>query len=285
MPEQPERPAVPDDVWERFVRDNTPQPAAAPEPRQVQPSANRKNYLRTAIAVPALAAAVTAVLVLLPIGGKAHDRDQAKDAKDAAPAAAHPSDAAPAITASLPPDAPAALPSLLARPVITGERAFPDAVVKGRSGQEYRRVDTATTTDCSRVVSEELAALLDQSRGCLRSTAALYVDSAKKARISVTVMSFRKVEDAATVMGMATMSPVRYQVVSLDPPPGSDLPPLRPGGAGVLRRVMTVRSVVFANAEWADGRTTGEAELTAMDSELLDLARMKVAAYEQGKAG
>ncbi|CAM5531990.1 putative protein OS=Streptomyces griseomycini OX=66895 GN=FHS37_000449 PE=4 SV=1 [Streptomyces griseomycini] len=51
----------------------------------------------------------------------------------------------PSATASLPSDAPAALPSLLARPVIRPERAFPEKSVRLKDGSRYQRVATSAT--------------------------------------------------------------------------------------------------------------------------------------------
>lgn len=47
------------------------------------------------------------------------------------------------------------------------------------------------------------------------------------------------------------------------------MPTVPPGSAGVFRRLMTVRSVVFANGQWGDGAETGEAELTRQTEGLL----------------
>lgn len=198
-----------------------------------------------------------------------------------------PASAAPASTTAsgpaVPSDAPSALPSLLARPVIRPEQAFPQTVVRLRDGSRYSRVDLATTTDCARGMSQELAALTEQGEECSRLTAALFTDADRRSQVTVTVLSFARVEDASRVFMMASMDPVTYQVVSLDPPPEADLPTVPPGSAGVFRRLMTVRSVVFANGQWGDGSETGEAELTAQTEGLLQHVNDTVVAYEDGK--
>ncbi|MFF6998591.1 hypothetical protein ACFY93_27005 [Streptomyces sp. NPDC008313] len=73
-----------------------------------------------------------------------------------------------------------------------------------------------------------------------------------------------------------------YQVVALDPPPEAGLPTVPPGSPGVLQ-LMTVRSVVFAGGQWADGSASGEAELTKITSGLLQHVSDRVVAYEQGR--
>ncbi len=188
----------------------------------------------------------------------------------------------PSVTAALPSDAPTTLPSLLARPVIRPEQAFPQQNVRLKDGSRHHRVDLATTTDCARGTSPELAALLEQSEGCVRLTAALFTDTEQRSQVTVSVLSFRRVEDASAVFMMASMDPVTYQVVSLDPPPEAGLPTVPPGSAGVFRRLMTVRSVVFANGQWGDGSQTGEDELTRLTEGLLQHVSDTVAAYEQG---
>ncbi|MER6343709.1 hypothetical protein ACWC10_00125 [Streptomyces sp. NPDC001595] len=189
---------------------------------------------------------------------------------------------APSVTVSLPPDAPSALPSLLARPVVRPEQAFPATAVRLRNGSRYERVDLATTPDCAQGTSPELAALIEQGEGCVRLTAALFTDVERRSQVTVSVLSFRRVEDASSVFAMASMDPVTYQTVSLDPPPAAGMPTVPPGAAGVFRRVMTVRSVVFANGQWGDGAETEEAEITRQTEELLQYAADNVVAYEEG---
>ncbi|MGW0190478.1 hypothetical protein ACWDV7_32715 [Streptomyces sp. NPDC003362] len=188
----------------------------------------------------------------------------------------------PSVTSSLPPDAPSALPSLLARPVVRPEQAFPATSVRLDDGSRYERVDLATTPDCAQGMSPELAALIEQGEGCLRLTAALFTDVERRSQVTVTVLSFRRVEDASSVFAMASMDPVTYQTVSLDPPPEAGMPTVPPGAAGVFRRLMTVRSVVFANGQWGDGAETEEAAITAQTEDLLQYVNDNVVAYEEG---
>ncbi len=144
-------------------------------------------------------------------------------------------------------------------------------------------VGKATTTECERGMSQELAGIIAQGGGCLQLTSALFTDAERRSQVTVGVLSLKRAEDAASVFGMVSMDPVTYQVVSLDPPPEAGLPTVPPGSAGVFRRLMTVRSVVFSNAQWADGSETREAELTEQATELLTYVNGNVVAYEEGK--
>ncbi|MFI1563294.1 hypothetical protein ACH4ZX_09535 [Streptomyces sp. NPDC020490] len=224
-----------------------------------------------------LAAAVAAGLVLY--SADAHEVPAAAPSADASGTTA----SAPPGAAALPSGAPSALPSLLALPVVRPEQAFPERAVRLADGSRYERVELGTTTDCADGMSQELASLATRGQGCLRLSAALFTDAARRSQVTVTVVSFRRPEDAWLVFGTAATDPVTYQVVSLDPPPGSGLPTVPPGSAGVFRRLATVRSVVFANGQWGDGSETREAQLTAETEGLLKYVDDKVAAYEQGR--
>ncbi|WP_229870661.1 hypothetical protein [Streptomyces phaeofaciens] len=193
--------------------------------------------------------------------------------------------AVPSVEVGLPSDAPSALPSLLALPIVRPEEAFPAKSVRLSDGSRFTRVELATTTDCARGMSPELAELITQGGACSRMTAGLFTDTDRLSQVTVTVLSFERVEDASRVFAMASMDPVTYQVVSLDPPPEAGMPTVPPGSAGVFRRVMTVRSVVFANGQWGDGKETGEAELTGQTEGLLGYVRDKVVAHEEGRTG
>ncbi|WP_211286463.1 hypothetical protein [Streptomyces griseoruber] len=193
--------------------------------------------------------------------------------------------AVPSVGVTLPSDAPRSLPSLLSRPVIRPEQAFPATSVRLTDGSRYTRVDLATTTDCARGTSPGLARLIEQGGECSRLTAGLFTDTDRLSQITVTVLSFARVEDASRVFMMASTDPVTYQVVSLDPPPEAGLPTVPPGSAGVFRRLMTVRSVVFANGQWGDGKESREAELTAQTEGLLRHVNATVVAYEEGRTG
>ncbi|PWI18806.1 hypothetical protein DI272_35205 [Streptomyces sp. Act143] len=237
----------------------------------------RRRRTRRAVAAGTgvvLVAAITTGAVLYTDGG----RGGAAAAAPSSPAAS--AAPVPSVTVSMPSDAPSALPSLLARPVIRPEQAFPAKSVRPADGSRYERVDLATTSDCSEGTAPELAALIAQGQGCERLTAALFTDAERRSQVTVTVLSFRTVQDASSVFAMASMDPVTYQVVSLDPPPEAGMPTVPPGSAGVFRRLMTVRSVVFANGQWGDGSEADEAAITKQTEDLLRYVDDDVLAYE-----
>ncbi|MFI6013871.1 hypothetical protein ACIBAG_34560 [Streptomyces sp. NPDC051243] len=232
----------------------------------------------------AVAAGTGVVLVAAIAAGVAMYRGGAGGTSAGSPAPAAVSDTpVPTVDVTLPSDAPTALPSLLARPVIRPEQAFPEQNVLLKDGSRYTRVDLASTTDCARGMAPELAELIEQGEPCSRLTAALFTDADRRSQVTVTVLSFERVEDASRVFMMASMDPVTYQVVSLDPPPEAGMPTVPPGSAGVFRRVMTVRSVVFANGQWGDGAETEEAAITRQTEGLLSYVNDTVVAYEDGK--
>ncbi|MGI5374867.1 hypothetical protein ACQEV2_11585 [Streptomyces sp. CA-251387] len=232
----------------------------------------------------AVAAGTSVVLVAAIAAGVAMYRGGDGDPEAGSPAPTAVSDTpVPTVDATLPSDAPTALPSLLARPVIRPGQAFPEKSVRLKDGSRYTRVDLATTTDCARGMSPQLAELIEQGEPCSRLTAALFTDADRRSQVTVTVLSFARVEDASRVFMMASMDPVTYQVVALDPPPEAGLPTVPPGSAGVFRRVMTVRSVVFASGQWGDGAETEEAAITQQTEGLLSYVNDTVAAYEEGK--
>jgi len=231
-----------------------------------------------------LAAAIAAGVVMA-VGEPGDDGADAAVAPSPTAGSSTPPAPAPSVSVAMPSDAPTALPSLLARPIVRPEQAFPEKTVRLKDGSTYERVDLATTTGCGRGMSPELASLIEQGEECSRLTAALFTDAERRSQVTVTVVSFRRVEDASRVFAMASMDPVRYQVVSLDPPPEAGLPTVPPGSAGVFQRLMTVRSVVFANGQWGDGAETGEKALTKETEGLLQYVDDKVVAYEEGKSG
>ncbi|GAA3805128.1 hypothetical protein GCM10023083_45410 [Streptomyces phyllanthi] len=191
----------------------------------------------------------------------------------------------PSVSVAPPSNAPSALPSLLERPIIRPGQAFPEKTVRLKDGSAYERVDLASTDDCPRGMSPELAELIEQGKECSRLTAALFTDAERRSQVTVTVLSFERPEDASRVFMMASMDPVTYQVVSLDPPPEAGMPTVPPGSAGVFQRLMTVRSVVFANGQWGDGAETEEDAITRQTTDLLKHVSDTVVAYEDGRAG
>ncbi|MFH8803545.1 hypothetical protein ACH4F6_28725 [Streptomyces sp. NPDC017936] len=277
-----------------YARSTAPHPQPDPYARPAAPYAQPDPYasyaaeqerIRRRRRTRRAAAAGTGLVLVAAIAAGAlmmTGGDDDGEPLSAAPASTTPVPAVPSVDVGLPSDAPSSLPSLLARPVIRPEQAFPRTAVRLADGSRYTRVDLATTPDCAEGMSPQLAELIEQGEECSRLTAALFTDADRRSQVTVTVLSFARVEDASRVFMMASVDPVTYQVVSLDPPPEAGLPTVPPGSAGVFRRLMTVRSVVFANGQWGDGSETGEAELTAQTEGLLQYVNDTVVKYESG---
>ncbi|MER7573077.1 hypothetical protein [Streptomyces sp. NPDC126514] len=217
---------------------------------------------------------------LLLLGGDGEDPAGAADATPSAAAEPSGTEGVPRVDVGTPSDVPSALPSLLERPIISADQAFPRETVTLEDGSAFERVDRVTTTDCARGMSQELAELIEQGGPCARMTAALFTDADRRSQVTVSVLSFERPEDASRVFMMASMDPVTYQVVSLDPAPEAGLPTVPPGSPGLFERLMTVRSVVFANGQWGDGSETREDELTRQTQGLLQYVNDDVVAYE-----
>ncbi|MGX1884171.1 hypothetical protein [Streptomyces sp. NPDC055287] len=258
-------------------------PPRFPPPPPPAPQSARRTWLIAGGAVGVLAVVSAVAVGAVLYVGQGDDSGADKAGTAGPPSSASASAApAPSVDAALPSDAPTALPSLLSRPVVRAARAFPEKTVRLADGTVYHRVDVATTTACEHGMSQQLAGLVAQGGGCLQLTSALFTDAERRSQVTIGVLSLKRAQDAASVFGMASMDPVTYQVVSLDPPPEADLPTVPPGSAGVFRRLMTVRSVVFSNAQWADGSEAREAELTKQGTDLLAYVNENVAAYEEG---
>ncbi|WP_368656238.1 hypothetical protein, partial [Streptomyces viridosporus] len=213
------------------------------------------------------------------------------------PSASTAAKSAPSGAASLPAGAPDALPSPLARPAVRPEQAFPEKNVRLKDGSRYQRVGLATTTDCAEGLSAESAALVDRGEGCARLTSALFTDVERRSRTTVTVASFRRAEDASAVFARVSTDPVAHRVVPLVPQTEAGLPAVPPGSggpagprgstesAGLFAQLMTVRSVVFAHGQGADGAEPEEVALARRTQGLLRYVHDHVMAYEQGGHG
>lgn len=200
------------------------QPYGPPDPyaRWVAEQERIRRRRRTRLAVAGAAGAVlvaaVAVGAVMTVGdGKAGETS------------ASPASAGTAATSAATPSA-ASSP-----PVVRPEQAFPEKSVRLKDGSRYERVDLATTTRCADGMSQELASFSEKGSGCLQLTSALFTDAERRSQVTVTVVTYRRAEDAMLVFGMAATDPVTYQVVSLDPPPEAGLPtvpPARPGCSG-----------------------------------------------------
>ncbi|MFE3205263.1 hypothetical protein [Embleya sp. NPDC059237] len=168
-----------------------------------------------------------------------------------------------------------------AAPPVPETKAFPEARVRLPSGAEFQRVDVHVPRTCAEMFAPDLAATVARGAGCTRLAAALYTDADRRMRISVAVVTMNRAEDAAALFALTGADPIRYQVVALDPPAGSTLKPVPPGGTGDFGRLMAVRSLVVSSAEWSDGRTDGAKELRSAAGELLKYVQTRVADYEE----
>ncbi|GCD92460.1 hypothetical protein [Embleya hyalina] len=189
-------------------------------------------------------------------------------------------------TAGIPASPPAASTPLQvgraeAAPPVPETKAFPEARVRLPSGAAFERVDVHVPRTCAEMFAPDLTAAVARGAGCTRLAAALYTDADRRMRISVAVVTMNRAEDAATLFALTGTDPIRYQVVALDPPAGSTLKPIPPGGTGDFGRLMAVRSLVVSSAEWSDGRTDGAKELKDAAAELLKYVQTRVADHEE----
>ncbi|MDR6973443.1 hypothetical protein J2X68_000112 [Streptomyces sp. 3330] len=250
----------------------------------------RRRRTRRSAAVGSCAALVAAVAAVAAGTVLSADEEDGPRTVSAPPATAATASrtvpgpaAVPSGAAGPPSRSASALASLLARPVVRPEQAFPSTGVRLQDGSRYARVDLSTTVDCARGVSPGLARLAGQGAGCSRSTAALFTDTGRRSQVTVTVLSFERVEDAWRVFTTASADPVTYQAYPLDPPAEAGLPTVPQSAAEVSRRAVTVRSVVFATGRRGDADGSGPAELAARTEGLLQRADDTVTAYEEGR--
>jgi hypothetical protein len=168
-------------------------------------------------------------------------------------------------------------------PAITTDTAFPDQTVQLGPSLVVLKVAATAQDPCDGFSSEQMADLIDKGSGCSQLLTALYTSSDDKAQFTIDVLTMDKAEDASTVVAMAKLMPMTYQMGSMDPPPGSGVPTVPVGNGGVTESVMAVRSIVFVNAQWLDPKNQDSATLTADSTSLLHYVDAKVSAYEQAQ--
>lgn len=168
-------------------------------------------------------------------------------------------------------------------PAITTDTAFPDQTVQLSPSLAVQKVAATSQDPCDSFSSEQMADLIDKGSGCSQLLTALYTSSDNKAQFTIDVLTMDKAEDAATVVAMAKLMPMTYQMGSMDPPPGSDVPTVPVGNGGVTESIMAVRSIVFVNAQWLDPKDQDSTTLTADSTSLLHYVDAKVNAYEQAQ--
>lgn len=273
---------------ETFVAREQARQAAVPDLAPERPRRNR----------PAIVAVAVAFVLLLGVGvfalthGSGGD-DTSADRAAASPApnpSASPAAAAPPTSVSLPSGATTRKPSGVAKaetsPPIAPARAFPDRKVTLPSGSVYELVDVQPISDCRAMMSEQMANIVDQGRGCAGMAVGLYVDAARARQVTVSVVSMNRSEDAGMMFSLSSMDPVTFQVAAMDPPAGSGVPAPPATAPGEFARVMSVRSVVFTAAMYTDGHDEQPegSPLAADASGLLAHVSATVDAYEEAAA-
>ncbi|WP_051821131.1 hypothetical protein [Streptomyces sp. NRRL F-5065] len=185
------------------------------------------------------------------------------------------------------PSVPAGLPGTVdgrpPRPAVRPERAFPATAVRLPDGSRYKRLDLVTTADCAHPLGP--GALAGRAENCRRLTAALFTDAERRSRVTVTVVSFGRAEDASALRAVLAGASAGDRGNPLDPPPGSGLPAAPAGAPSVRRDLPAVRSVVLADGRWADGSPADARALTRQTEGLARYVRDNVVSYEEGGVG
>lgn len=258
-----------DDEWNDFVRrfeaeGSGLQSAPRPRPRRVRP-------LNLGLA---LVAAGAAFAVLKYTGVSADD-----------------STAAPAPAASVPARATSAAPSTApsrgtvaavggTRPMAPLAELFP-AEVKGASGAAFTRLGSTVMESCTEPdgVGPRLAAMIEDSAGCVGEQIALYEDD-RNNQFNVAVFTMKDPQDTVRLVTELAMAFNDYQVAVQAPPAGSGLPRL-PADSGLVQAFTGHgRVMVVAMGQWSDGRTADFQQLVDRMKPLQDAVSQKVGAHE-----
>ncbi|WP_448317577.1 hypothetical protein [Streptomyces sp. CO7] len=186
----------------------------------------------------------------------------------------------PRVHVATPAQTPPALTEALRRPFVTLEQAFPKKSVRTRN-DTYRLLEAGGRDSCTPeerwTMKARLSALIDQGDPCTSQVEALYADEAEKVMVEVTVLTFRRPEDAARVLEMTSTDRKNYWVAVV---PSARLQALSLNEAGDYEQSMTVRSVILARGRWASGAHTRWPELTAHTMALLEHVEAAVLAHE-----
>lgn len=193
------------------------------------------------------------------------------DHRAAAPSAAEATSAAPAPTSSKQTDA---------RPMIPLGDLFP-AEVEAGSGAPFTRLGSAVMTSCTEPggVGPRLAALIDDSAGCIGEQVAIYKD-ARNNQFNLAVFTMKDPQDTVKLVTELGMAFDDYQVAVQGPPPASGLPSL-PADSGLVQGFTGHgRVMVVAMAQWSDGRTADFQQLADRMGPLQKAVSQKASAYE-----
>ncbi|MCX4546106.1 hypothetical protein [Streptomyces sp. NBC_01565] len=206
------------------------------------------------------------------------------DTRAAAPAPRNAGSAAP--TPSTPSTPTASAPSAshkgsaAARPMIPLGDLFP-AEVRAGSGATFTRLGSAVMTSCPEPggVGPRLAALIDDSAGCVGEQVALYKDGQDN-QFNLAVFTMKDPQDTVKLVTELGMAFDDYQVAVQGPPPASGLPTL-PADSGLVQAFTGHgRVMVVAMAQWSDGRTADFRQLVDRMGPLQEAISKKAGAYE-----
>ncbi|MEV7730128.1 hypothetical protein AB0P15_36260 [Streptomyces sp. NPDC087917] len=199
--------------------------------------------------------------------------------------------AAPVPAASVPARAASAAPSAApsrgtagvvagTRPMVPLAGLFP-AEVKGASGVTFTRLGSTVLESCTERdgVGPWLAAMIDDSAGCVGEQIALYKDD-RNNQFNMAVFTMKDPRDTLRLVTELAMAFDDYQVAVQAPPSGSGLPSL-PADSGMVQAFTGHgRVMVVAMGQWSDGRTADFQQLVDRMKPLQDAVSQKVGAYE-----
>ncbi|WP_329191888.1 MULTISPECIES: hypothetical protein [unclassified Streptomyces] len=206
-----------------------------------------------------------------------------------APAAPTPAGATSAASATAPPSTapPSAVSPRSTTAATAGARAvmplvelFPEQV-KGPSGAAFTRLGSRLMDSCTEPggVGRRLAAMIEESAGCVGEQIALYKDD-RNNQYNMAVFTMKDPQDTLRLVTELSMAFDDYQVAVQAPPPGSGLPAL-PADSGLVQAFTGHgRVMVVAMGQWSDGRTADFQQLVNRMTPLQDAVSGKVGAHE-----
>ncbi|MEU9475198.1 hypothetical protein [Streptomyces sp. NPDC048191] len=256
-----------DERWNEFVREFE-ESTGVHGPGTAVPGAPAKRpRRRTLTAVTAVAGAVAVVAgagFWLSAGhGKRHRT--AAEGTAHAPAAAREPSAKPT----------SADPSTAPTSMVTVDQAFP-AKVAG-----YTRVMRTGGRNCAGGVGANLAAMLDEGKGCRGVIGALYKDASDN-QYTIVAFGMKDRTDVVRLVTLLSMNQTDYEVPVLTPPAGSGLRTL-PADSGLVQAFAGKDKLVVAGlAQWADGRTDDYPALADRLQPLMDQVRKLAGAHDRG---
>ncbi|MFC9295446.1 hypothetical protein ACFTWH_04735 [Streptomyces sp. NPDC057011] len=266
MPKNHEIPTGPggsdEDKWNALREEYSGWGAMPQEPAPPAARPRRAWPLNTALALLAAGSAFV-VLTLM---------DTSPDTKAPAPAPARAASAAPSPSPSK--------NTLDTRPMIPLGDVFP-AEVKGASGATFTRLGSVVLESCTEAdsIGPRLAALIEDSAGCVGEQVALYKD-AQDNQFNLAVFTMKDPKDAVMLTTELAMAFNDYQVAVQGPPPGSGLKTL-PADSGLVQAFTGHgRVMVVAMGQWSDGRTADFQQLVDRMGPLQGAVSKKVGDYE-----